>query len=136
MAEDEQLKKELKMACKSDAISPTIASIKEFIFQVDSAIDDLDFRLEMTAREMLANAVEHGCNDPDKFVDIIIYASKSEVILQVRDPGPGFNWEDIEWDNMPVLSEKGRGLCMIKKAVDRVEFNDPGNEITIYFKSQ
>ncbi len=51
----------------------------------------------------------------------------------IRDEGPGFNASKLasEDDHHALDASHGRGLVMIRKFMDKVSFNDAGNEITL-----
>ncbi len=123
------------MPAQKEAISDTLNEITAEIAKIDPEIPDLDFCLEMAVREMLANAIEHGCKNSEQKIEITLQVNTNRVKLSVRDPGKGFNCEKINMAEMPGLEEKGRGLTMIKQAVDEMHFNETGNKITVYFKS-
>ncbi|MFP4021604.1 MAG: ATP-binding protein, partial [Halanaerobium sp.] len=101
---------------------------------------ELEFKVELSLREMLANAIEHGCkkrsdDDLTEDLEIIImlkiYADK--ISIQVQDPGSGFNWKDHNFKMGSNFEAKGRGLKMINKVADKIEFNQQGNIITVFF---
>ena len=125
-------KLEFEMICQKEEISNIIARLKKEIENINHNIQDLNFKVEMTAREMLANAIEHGCQSAEEKIKIKLKTSPSKVSLIVIDPGNGFDWENADF-TIPLLEEDGRGLGMIEKAADEIEFNEKGNCITAYF---
>ena len=55
---------------------------------------DLDF-IHLSIREVLLNAVEHGNGlDIEKYVDISMYFSPDELLVEVSDEGRGFDIEE------------------------------------------
>ena len=125
----------LKMCCCKEVISDKITIMLRKVENIDTNIPDLKFRLKMVVREMLANAIEHGCEDRNQNIDIILKASVSEVEIMVKDPGQGFDYKQVDLTTMLLMSEKGRGLGMINQAADEIEFNEDGNQITAYFRN-
>lgn len=113
----------------TDIIKELICCIRKF----DHKISDLEFRFEIAAREMLANAIEHGCDSKDDDVIIVLNLKYEEISLTVKDPGDGFHWQDYNYEIEPVLDERGRGLKMIKQVSDDIVFNHKGNIIKITF---
>jgi serine/threonine-protein kinase RsbW len=89
--------------------------------------------VELALDEALANAIRHGCkNDPTKQVQCVVSTdAKGELVIVVRDPGPGFDVASVpnplKKENM--LKPSGRGVFLINQLMDRVEFADGGREL-------
>lgn len=137
-----EIKKEFEIGCRAAEITPLL---KEVMLEIDSAAlkaEEIKFNLELAAREMLANAIEHGCalaaeNDSRTArmkIRVELKISQKELIFTVRDPGPGFEWQKYDLKTMPKFEEKGRGLKMIYQVSDQIKFNSRGNKITAIFK--
>ena len=69
----------------------------------------------------------------DRTIQLEAYVGRSEVRFTIRDQGPGFDVAASapasEADALTQCS--GRGLALIHTFMDRVEFNDAGNEIVM-----
>ncbi|HSL72341.1 MAG TPA: ATP-binding protein [Longimicrobiales bacterium] len=92
----------------------------------------LNFRVGVT--EALANAMLYGnCRDPRKRVRIEARVSPSEITVQVTDEGRGFDPNKLIDPTLPLNRTRagGRGIFLIRKLMDRVEFNERGNSITM-----
>lgn len=136
-----EIEKIFQIGCKAKEISSVIGKIL-------SELDSIEFNfkiklnIELAAREMLANAIEHGCasasnkfnNSKKREVSIILKINNNKLFLTVQDPGSGFDWENYDLITMPLYDEKGRGLKIIKKVSDQLEFNKSGNRITAIFE--
>jgi anti-sigma regulatory factor (Ser/Thr protein kinase) len=91
--------------------------------------------VELALQEALANAIRHGCGgDPSKRVQCCVtHDSSGEVIIVIRDPGPGFDAKTVPdplaGDN--VFKSSGRGIYLINRLMDEVHFADEGREITM-----
>jgi len=101
--------------------------------------DDDEARVELALQEALANAVRHGCQgDPTKQVQCLVTCDKAgEVVIVVRDPGPGFNPEAVP-DPMAeanLFKPSGRGIYLINQLMDEVEFARGGSEIRMRKKA-
>jgi anti-sigma regulatory factor (Ser/Thr protein kinase) len=89
--------------------------------------------VELAVQEALANAIRHGCkNDPQKQVQCCVsFDAAGELVIVVRDPGPGFNVADVpnplEGDNL--LKGSGRGVYLINQLMDTVEFTEEGRKV-------
>ena len=89
--------------------------------------------VELALDEALANAIRHGClDDPTKQVQCIVTTDGAgEVVIAVRDPGPGFEPATVpnplEGEN--VFKGSGRGVFLINQLMDEVGFADGGREV-------
>jgi len=91
--------------------------------------------IRMSISEVLANAIEHGNKfDVTKTVRIDFIVGPHRVAILIRDQGSGFNFRSMENDINSVnkqLSERGRGLFIIRKFMDKVKIIPPGNRILL-----
>lgn len=133
MGEYQVKKYEYIIPGQAEEITGIINELLQKLEKVDHNISDIEFRLEITAREMLANAIEYGCKDSSDQVLIEFYIEADKVVLIVEDPGEGFDWQELNYELVSVLDERGRGLKMINKVSDQIEFNNKGNLIKITF---
>jgi anti-sigma regulatory factor (Ser/Thr protein kinase) len=92
-----------------------------------------EFEIELALQEALANAIRHGCqNDPKKLIQCCVtYEAAGDVLIVVRDPGPGFEVTDVPnpLDGTNVLKGNGRGIFLINQLMDEVRFADHGREL-------
>lgn len=92
----------------------------------------LNLRVGLT--EALANAMLYGnCRDPRKRVRIDAQVSEGVLTIRVTDEGRGFNPNAVSDPTLPRnrMRPGGRGIFLIRKLMDRVEFNERGNAITM-----
>ena len=93
---------------------------------------NLNFRVGVT--EAIANAVLYGNQgDPAKIVRVEVALDLSRVVLRVVDEGPGFDEADVPDPTLPgnLDGTGGRGLFLIRKLMDEVEYNDSGNAVRL-----
>ena len=92
-------------------------------------------RVELALQEALTNAVRHGCKgDPTKQLQCIVTCDESgEVVIVVRDPGPGFDPAAVPnpLDPDRVFKSSGRGIFLINQLMDEVSFAEGGREISM-----
>lgn len=90
-------------------------------------------KVELALQESLANAVRHGCKgDPTKQVQCVLTCdANGEIVIVVRDPGPGFDPSAVphplEGEN--IFKASGRGVFLINQLMDEVAFRDGGREV-------
>ena len=90
------------------------------------------FAVQLALQEAVANAIRHGCRgDITKHVRCSVSCDESEVVIVVRDPGPGFDPSAIAdpLDVTNILKPSGRGIFLIKELMDHVQFADGGREV-------
>lgn len=102
--------------------------------------DDRRLRLNLRVgvTEALANAMLYGnCRDPRKRVRLEARFSPYEIVVQVTDEGRGFDPRGVSDPTLPVNRTRpgGRGIFLIQKLMDRVEYNEQGNSIRMVLRS-
>lgn len=115
-------------------IEPAVSAVIDRGQEVGFDYDRLRLNLRVGLTEALANAMLYGnCRDPRKTVRLEAEVTPQRIIVQVTDQGSGFDPAKVSDPTLPVnrLRSGGRGIFLIRKLMDRVEFNDRGNSITM-----
>jgi serine/threonine-protein kinase RsbW len=84
--------------------------------------------------EAFVNAVKHGNkHDHNKLVRITADLSAKEARFTIEDEGEGFNVNDIPDPRDPenLFKSSGRGVLLIYNIMDKVEYNERGNRLTM-----
>lgn len=117
---------------QTDQIEPLVDRFLQDLadlFVVDGQRDAIDLAL----REALVNAIVHGNQcDPAKRVTVDGYLLPDrQVLVVVRDQGRGFDPANLADPTTPENLERatGRGIFLIRKFMDEVQFRDQGREI-------
>ena len=95
------------------------------------------FRLQVVLSEALSNAIVRGNReDRRKWVDVRAELGADVIRLEVTDEGPGFDPHAVPEPIRPeqIDEANGRGLYLIRKLVDAVEFNERGNSICMILR--
>ena len=89
--------------------------------------------LLVAVQEALANAALHGCrDDASKRIRCVVSGNATEIIISVRDPGPGFPLEKADPENYQATTLRhGRGICLMRSLVNEVLFAHNGAEIVL-----
>ncbi|MBN2028579.1 MAG: SpoIIE family protein phosphatase [Actinobacteria bacterium] len=112
-----------------------INSVLETLQGFEGLKDPITLRLCL--EELLHNAMEHGNRcDVSKKVYITVKAEPTRATIRVRDEGEGFDLKRVTDANAgepDVLSERGRGILIVRHYADELRFNREGNEATLVF---
>jgi anti-sigma regulatory factor (Ser/Thr protein kinase) len=127
----------------------TADRLVRFMTEHQAGVPERDRDLLMTAfRELLINAMEHGAGfDAEKVVEVTAARTKRAIVYHFRDPGVGFDREDLQHateSTDPELlmqaalrrAEKGMrpggfGMLIVRQIVDEVVYNEKGNEVVL-----
>ena len=95
--------------------------------------DDDIMAVELSLQEAIANAIRHGCrNDPTQRIQCCVTVDDGgDVVIVVRDPGPGFDPAKVPNPLAPenLLKPGGRGVFLINGLMDRVDYAAGGREV-------
>jgi serine/threonine-protein kinase RsbW len=92
-----------------------------------------EHEIDLALREALANAIVHGAEeDPNKKVACTVACEeKHGMLIVVTDPGDGFDLKQVadplQYEN--IYEEHGRGIFLINRLMDQVEYKRGGTEI-------
>jgi anti-sigma regulatory factor (Ser/Thr protein kinase) len=127
-------------ACQFNMIIPAdphaIPTVTDGVMQVlvdKKWTEEHIMQVELALQEALANAIRHGCKgDPLRKIQCVVNCdTDGEVLIVVRDPGPGFDTasvpDPLARENM--LKSSGRGIFLINQLMDEVAFKDGGREL-------
>ena len=92
------------------------------------------FDIRLCIEEAVRNAMVHG-NRSDKklFVKTAYWIDGDTLNIEIEDEGQGFDHRGVADPTAPshILKNSGRGVYLIKKLMDKVEYNGKGNKITM-----
>ena len=134
---------ELRVPCDLAAVEP----IQRFLSHLHEHIPkETREAVGAVFRELLNNAIEHGGKcDPSKRVEIKYIHLKRAILYSIKDPGEGFDIEDIEHAafanppdqptrHMQVRQELGLrpggfGIMLASQVIDELVYNEKHNEL-------
>jgi serine/threonine-protein kinase RsbW len=121
------------------AIEQSVAFVMERGREAGFDPDLLRLNLRVGVTEALANAMLYGnSRDPRKRVRLEIRIDAAAITVDVTDEGHGFNPAYLTDPTLPAnrLRTGGRGIFLIRKLMDHVEFNESGNSIRMVLRSR
>jgi len=129
----------MRMRNRRDAVGPTVERIVE---AVEAAGLDPDQKLDLAVAlaEALSNAAVHGNRlHPRKTVSISVrVVPRKRAVIEVKDGGGGFDFAGLRdpTDGEHLLEPRGRGVFLMRRLVDRVEFLPPGNRVRLTLEAK
>ena len=128
-----------KLATDLNKVIPFVEGISLKIAAL-TGLEEKALQVKLALEESLTNAMRHGNKlEPQRLVNVSIDANSERVILDIHDEGNGFDVENIPDPTRRDLRDvpSGRGIFLIQKLMDRVEFYDKGSGVKmIKFFSQ
>jgi serine/threonine-protein kinase RsbW len=123
-----------------------IESKLENICKVEKLIDDISEennissdiygKILIASIEAVNNSIVHGNKlDPSKKVKLNMFVEKSQLHVIVEDEGKGFDYNNVPDPTTPENIENisGRGVFLMKKLADKIQFNDTGTKVEMVF---
>jgi serine/threonine-protein kinase RsbW len=136
-AEDAATLVTLRLPSDVSCIEEAVELVTRHCLAGHSATRTIRFRLQVVLSEALANAILRGNQEAlDKWVDVRAELRGDIIRLFVTDEGPGFDPSAVPEPIEPEQIDEagGRGLFLIRKLVDAVQFNEQGNSICMILR--
>ena len=127
-----KLKLDMEIPAERARVTDVVDGIMQMVRAMECACGH-EQEIELALQEALANAVVHGAeNDPDKKVCCKVACDEERgMLIVVSDPGDGFDptriADPLRAENL--YSDHGRGIFLINRLMDHVEFKRGGTEI-------
>jgi serine/threonine-protein kinase RsbW len=105
-------------------IERVVEQVQRECLAMHFALRQVNLVVPVALTEALSNAILRGnADDPSKHVYVHASVDETQLIIEVRDEGRGFDLEacTIDVEAGPVDREDGRGLFLMRKLMDRVE---------------
>ncbi|MCX5677599.1 MAG: ATP-binding protein [Candidatus Omnitrophica bacterium] len=92
------------------------------------------FDIRLCVEEAVRNAMVHGNHsDSALSVKIAYWVDNGVLSVEIEDEGSGFDHTNVDDPTLAghILKNSGRGVYLIKKLMDKVEYNDKGNKVAM-----
>jgi serine/threonine-protein kinase RsbW len=103
-------------------------------FKMKNLPEESFHKVYLCVSEAVINSIEHGNkNDKGKQVSIVVDCLKSDLKIEVRDEGDGFDYKHIADPTIREnrMKETGRGIFIIKSLCNQVNFRNEGKCVEI-----
>jgi serine/threonine-protein kinase RsbW len=122
------------MPSRREAVAPAVERIIRAIIGAGLSAEQRD-NLAVASAEALSNAAVHGNRLAAHHAVRVLVAvePRSCAVVEVTDSGPGFDVEHLHDPTTPghLLTPGGRGVFLMRKLVDGVEYNRQGNRVRL-----
>lgn len=95
------------------------------------------FDIKLCIEEAVRNAIVHGNRSDRRLSVTVTYGVTDDTLtISVQDEGSGYDHTEVADPTASghILKNSGRGVYLIKKLMDTVEYNETGNRITMVKK--
>ena len=127
----------LRLPSEVSCIEEAVELVTRHCLAGHEASPTIRFRLRVVLSEALSNAILRGnAEDRSKWVDVRAELVPDSIRVYVTDEGPGFDPAAVPEPIRPEQLDEaqGRGLYLIRKLADAVQFNDQGNSICMILR--
>ena len=127
----------LRLPSEVECIEEAVELVTRHCLAGHHTTQTMKFRLRVVLSEALSNAIVRGTReDRWTWVDVRAELGADVIRLEVTDEGPGFDPHAVPEPIRPeqIDEANGRGLYLIRKLVDAVEFNERGNSICMILR--
>lgn len=121
------------LVIKSDVAE--LKKVEDFIINIFNE-NNLELKyfnkIYLCVSEAVLNSIKHGNkNDIEKNVSIKIEFNTEQFKIQVEDEGAGFDIKKIKdpTKKRNIKNEEGRGIFIITKLSEQIEYNKKGNSV-------
>ncbi len=123
---------DMRFSADLDKVGDMVAAIMQVVTAMECARGQEPV-IELSLHEALTNAIRHGAgNDPSKTIEVRVACDADHgMLIIVSDPGNGFDARQVADPLMAdnLYSDHGRGIFLINRLMDHVEFKRGGTEI-------
>ncbi len=129
------MKKSLQIASKIENLRRVEKLVDEISAEYNIG-SDIYGNILIAALEGTNNAIVHGNKlDENKMVNIEITRDGKKLRIQIDDEGNGFDYKNIPDPTAPenIENVNGRGIFLMEKLSDRIEFSKNGARVELEF---
>ncbi len=129
------MKKSLKIASKIENLRKVEKMVDEISAEYKIS-SDIYGNILIAALEGTNNAIVHGNKlDENKMVNIEITKDEQKLKIQIDDEGNGFDYKNIPDPTAPenIENVNGRGIFLMEKLSDKIEFSRNGARVELEF---
>ena len=123
-----------RMASRRSAVAPAVERVLSVVRDAGLS-DDQVHDLAVAVAEALSNAAVHGnALRPEALVSVVVEVTpRRRAVVDVKDSGQGFDFSALSDPTEPsrILVPGGRGVFLMRRLVDALEFSDAGSRVRL-----
>jgi serine/threonine-protein kinase RsbW len=127
---------DLRMPSRRESIAPTVDRVLALAAAVGLSEERLH-DLSVVLAEALSNAAVHGNGlESPRDVEVRVEVEpETRIVVEVKDYGRGFDRGSLDDPTRTdrVLEDNGRGVFLMHKLADGLEYNRRGNAVRVIF---
>jgi serine/threonine-protein kinase RsbW len=127
---------DLEMPSRREAVGPTVERVMQLAAGVGLS-EERRHDLSVVLAEALSNAAVHGNGlESSLAVEVRVEVEPDRrVVVEVKDRGPGFDRGSLDDPTRTdrVLEDSGRGVFLMRRLADALEYNRRGNAVRVTF---
>lgn len=124
----------LRMSSRRTAVAPMVERVLRLARRAQLSPERRE-NLAVALAEALSNAAVHGHRERPRALVLVRVetAPGGHVVVDVRDSGAGFDVASVvdPTDPQRLLMPGGRGVFLMRRLVDRLEYNAQGNHVRL-----
>lgn len=126
------MNQKLRLYCNTDQL----VNLRQFldVRLRDTAMSEIDsLQVILAVEEVCANLIihSHDCN-PTEFIELNVIRKNGSIVFEIKDYGRGFNILEYQEPNidqvMKTKRKGGLGIMLVKKIMDKIEFESNGTK--------
>ena len=136
MKEGYTLVEQIALESNLNAITKVEQIVESFCAQINVS-DDCFGNVLIAVSEAVTNAVVHGNGVDSQFqINLSVGDNAHDFYVNVKDQGRGFDYNALPDPTNPenLLNEHGRGIFLMQNLADKVEFEDYGRSVYMFFQ--
>jgi anti-sigma regulatory factor (Ser/Thr protein kinase) len=123
-----------RMASRRSAVAPAVERVLSIVRDAGLSEDQVH-DLAVAVAEALSNAAVHGnALRPEAMVNVVVEVTpRRQAVVDVKDSGQGFDFSALSDPTDPsrILIPGGRGVFLMRRLVDALEFSDAGSRVRL-----
>jgi serine/threonine-protein kinase RsbW len=120
-----------KLDSELQRVNPFVEKVCRELLSRGISQEDI-FNTKLALEEALTNAMRHGNQLNDRLqVSVHIRMEEDSILMDVHDQGKGFDFKNLPDPTKSDYGAKpsGRGVCLMRKLMDEVEFYHAGSGV-------
>ncbi|MCS6992143.1 MAG: ATP-binding protein [Chitinophagales bacterium] len=133
---DSSVLREIVLCSRLESLNEIESLTLELREQFDLSVEQ-EANILVVLSEAVSNAIVHGNRlNPDRKVTVQYWYEDGKLMFRISDEGQGFDPSTLADPTAPqnLLKPTGRGIFLMRRLADAVDFSDGGRTVTLTFR--